>query len=93
MENGHETLLSVHNLKTYFFQDEGIVKAVDGATFDVYPGQTLGIVGESGCGKSVTAQSILRIVDQPGRIVDGEITLRCANGTVVDLTCLHPNSK
>ena len=93
MENGHETLLSVRNLKTYFFQDEGTVKAVDGATFDVYPGQTLGIVGESGCGKSVTAQSILRIVDQPGRIVDGEITLRCADGKVVDLTRLHPNSK
>ena len=93
MENGHETLLSVQNLKTYFFQDEGTVKAVDGATFDVYPGQTLGIVGESGCGKSVTAQSILRIVDQPGRIVDGEITLHCANGSVLDLTRLHPNSK
>ncbi len=93
MENGHETLLSVHNLKTYFFQDEGTVKAVDGATFDIYPGQTLGVVGESGCGKSVTAQSILRIVDQPGRIVDGEITLRCADGKVVDLTRLHPNSR
>ncbi len=93
MENGHKTLLSVRNLKTYFFQDEGIVKAVDGATFDVHAGQTLGIVGESGCGKSVTAQSILRIVDQPGRIVDGEITLRCANGASVDLARLHSNSK
>lgn len=93
MENGHKKLLSVRNLKTYFFQDEGIVKAVDGATFDVCAGQTLGIVGESGCGKSVTAQSILRIVDQPGRIVDGEITLRCADGSTVDLTRLHPNSR
>ncbi len=93
MENGHETLLSVHNLKTYFFQDEGTVKAVDGATFDVYPGQTLGIVGESGCGKSVTAQSILRIVDRPGRIVDGEITLCCASGAEIDLARLRPNSK
>ncbi len=93
MENGRKTLLSVQNLKTYFFQDEGTVKAVDGATFDVYAGQTLGIVGESGCGKSVTAQSILRIVDQPGRIVEGKITLRRANGDETDLTQLHSNSQ
>jgi len=66
-------ILSVRNLKTYFFPDEGIVKALDGATFDVFPGQTLGIVGESGCGKSVAARSILRIVERPGRIVEGEI--------------------
>ena len=49
-------LLSVRDLRTSFFQDEGVTKAVDGATFDVMPGKTLGIVGESGCGKSVTAQ-------------------------------------
>src|SRR2546426_7835448 len=71
-----EPLLSVRNLKTYFAQDEGLVKAVDGVSFDVTPGATLGIVGESGCGKSVTARSILRIVDRPGRIVDGEIRFR-----------------
>ena len=65
MQNGTRPLLSVNNLKTYFFQDEGTAKAVDGAPFDVSPGKTLGIVGESGCGKSVTARSILRIVDQP----------------------------
>jgi peptide/nickel transport system ATP-binding protein len=93
MENGHKTLLSVKNLKTYFFQDEGTVKAVDGATFEVYPGKTLGIVGESGCGKSVTTQSILRIVDAPGRIVEGEIKLRRANGEEIELTRLHPNGK
>src|SRR3989441_10228747 len=69
-------LLAVHNLKTYFPQDEGTVKAVDGVSFALYPGATLGIVGESGCGKSVTARSILRIVDRPGRIVDGEIQFR-----------------
>jgi peptide/nickel transport system ATP-binding protein len=69
-------LLAVRDLKTYFFQDDGLVKAVDGASFDVYPGRTLGIVGESGCGKSVTARSILRIVDRPGRIVEGQILLR-----------------
>ena len=69
-------LLSVRDLKTYFMGDEGTVKAVDGVSFDVYPGQTLGIVGESGCGKSVTAHSILRVVEQPGRIVGGQILLR-----------------
>src|SRR5215217_3758295 len=65
-------LLAVRDLKTYFFQDEGVIKAVDGASFDVWPGKTLGIVGESGCGKSVTARSILRIVERPGRIAEGQ---------------------
>src|SRR5205814_3727514 len=68
-----EPILSVRDLKTYFRPDEGIVRAVDGASFEVYPGRTLGIVGESGCGKSVTARSILRIVDRPGRIAGGEV--------------------
>jgi oligopeptide/dipeptide ABC transporter ATP-binding protein len=86
-------LLSVRNLKTVFAQDEGTVRAVDGVSFDVAPAATLGIVGESGCGKSITARSILRIVDRPGRIVDGEILFRRrpANGTpatVVDLAKL-----
>jgi oligopeptide/dipeptide ABC transporter ATP-binding protein len=71
-------LLAVRDLKTYFFQDDGLVKAVDGASFDVFAGKTLGIVGESGCGKSVTARSIMRIVDRPGRIVGGQILLRRA---------------
>ena len=84
-------LLSVRNLKTSFFQDEGTTKAVDGASFDVAPGKTLGIVGESGCGKSVTAQSILRIVDRPGRIVEGEIVLTRTDGSQVDLARLDPN--
>jgi peptide/nickel transport system ATP-binding protein len=66
----------VRDLRTYFFSEEGVVKAVDGASFEVRPGATLGIVGESGCGKSVTARSILRIVERPGRIVSGEIRLR-----------------
>jgi ABC-type dipeptide/oligopeptide/nickel transport system ATPase component len=91
-----EALLSVRNLKTYFAQDEGLVKAVDGVSFDLYPGVTLGVVGESGCGKSVTARSILRIVDRPGRIVDGEIWFRRpgtdgVGGEMVDLTKLEPN--
>ena len=90
-------LLSVRNLKTYFQQDEGTVRAVDGVSFDLYPGATLGIVGESGCGKSVTARSILGIVDRPGRIVEGEIRFRRqATGSAggdgwVDLAKLPPN--
>src|SRR5437660_12540718 len=93
-----EPLLSVRNLHTYFAQDEGTVKAVDGVSFEMNPRATLGIVGESGCGKSVTARSILRIVDRPGRIVDGEIWFRrpAANGgggsLPVDLVKLEPNS-
>jgi peptide/nickel transport system ATP-binding protein len=92
-----QTLLSVRDLKTYFSQDEGTVKAVDGVSFDLFPGATLGIVGESGCGKSVTARSILGIVDRPGRIIGGEIRFRrqaaagAADG-VVDLAKLAPNS-
>src|SRR5262245_57407262 len=92
-----EPLLSVRDLKTYFAQDEGTVKAVDGVSFDMAPGATLGIVGESGCGKSVTARSILRIVDRPGRIIDGAIHFRRAsrNGgesATIDLVKLEPNS-
>src|SRR5215203_1724770 len=71
-----QPILSVQDLRTYYHQDEGIVRAVDGASFNVFEGKTLGIVGESGCGKSVTARSILRIVDRPGRIVGGQILLR-----------------
>ena len=68
-----DVLLEVKDLKTYFFLDEGTVRAVDGCSFDLVRGQTLGVVGESGCGKSVTSQSILRIVPPPGRIESGEI--------------------
>jgi len=90
-----EPLLSVRNLKTYFMQDEGTVRAVDGVSFDVTAGTTLGIVGESGCGKSITARSILRIVDRPGRIIQGEIHFRrpsdSGGGSVIDLARLDPN--
>ncbi|RMF82086.1 MAG: ABC transporter ATP-binding protein [Chloroflexi bacterium] len=89
----HEVILSVNNLKTYFFQDEGTVKAVDGASFEVYKGRTLGIVGESGCGKSVTARSILRLEEKPGRIVDGEITLLREDNSTIELTALKQNSR
>ncbi len=94
VERGAVPILSVRDLKTYFFPDEGTVKAVDGASFDVYTRKTLGIVGESGCGKSVTARSILRIVERPGRIVSGSILLRRDGGNgaaELDLAQLDPS--
>jgi oligopeptide/dipeptide ABC transporter ATP-binding protein len=68
-----KTILSVNGLKTYFFTEDGVVKAVDGVDFSINEGQVLGLVGESGCGKSVTSLSILRLVGVPGRVVGGEI--------------------
>ena len=86
-------LLSVRDLHVTFGLDEGSVRAVDGVSFDVLPGQVVGIVGESGCGKSVTMRSILQLVDEPGQIKKGEILyrMRAANGqgeSVIDLTKL-----
>jgi peptide/nickel transport system ATP-binding protein len=93
----NHALIEIKNLKTYFFLDEGTVKAVDGATFDIPYGQTLGVVGESGCGKSVVARSILRIVDPPGRIVDGQIIYHRAKrgpgAPTVDLAQLNPTGR
>jgi oligopeptide/dipeptide ABC transporter ATP-binding protein len=72
-----ETVLQVNELKTHFFTGSGVVKAVDGVTFSVAKGETLGIVGESGCGKSMTALSILRMVPAPaGQTVGGQVFLR-----------------
>ncbi len=92
-----QPVLSVQDLRTYYYQDEGIVRAVDGASFDVFAGKTLGIVGESGCGKSVTARSILRIVERSGRIESGAIWLRRQNGSAqsqnIDLTKLEPDGE
>ncbi len=73
-------LLEVKNLRTYFYTEEGVVRAVDGVSWDLDEGETLGLVGESGCGKSVTAMSILRLIPQPpGRIVEGEIIFEGQN--------------
>lgn len=65
--------LEVKNLKTYFYTEDGVVKAVDGVDFHVFPGEVMGLVGESGCGKSVTSLSIMRLIGMPGKIIEGEI--------------------
>jgi len=96
-----EPLLSVRDLRVSFALDEGLVRAVDGTSFDVMPGQVLGVVGESGCGKSVTMRAILQLVERPGRITSGEIRFRRRafsqknggqeeGGEVVDLARLPP---
>jgi oligopeptide/dipeptide ABC transporter ATP-binding protein len=72
--NGRGNILEVSNLKTYFFTEDGVVKAVDGVDLEVKRGEILGLVGESGCGKSVTSFSIMRLIGMPGRIVDGSVT-------------------
>lgn len=87
-----QPLLDVRNLATHFFSREGVLKAVDGASFSIRRGQALGIAGESGCGKSVTAQSILRITPAHARIVAGEILLD-HNGETVDLAQMDPKSR
>ncbi|MFZ0533275.1 MAG: ABC transporter ATP-binding protein [Anaerolineales bacterium] len=79
MTNKKDTLLEVRNLKTYFYTEDGVVKAVDGVDFTVGRGEVLGLVGESGCGKSVTSLSIMRLIGVPGKIVEGEITFEGRN--------------
>ncbi|UCE00576.1 MAG: ABC transporter ATP-binding protein [Chloroflexota bacterium] len=72
-DNNKQPLLEVQNLKTYFYTEDGVVKAVDGVDFTVYPGEVMGLVGESGCGKSVTSLSIMRLIGIPGKVIEGEI--------------------
>jgi oligopeptide/dipeptide ABC transporter ATP-binding protein len=91
-----EQLLDVQDLKTYFYTERGTVRAVDGVSFDVKRGRTLGVVGESGCGKSITSFSVLRLLQKPGKIVSGQILYHKreddGNEEVIDLTNLNPNS-
>src|SRR5512140_3511162 len=84
--------LELKDLKTYFFLDEGIVKAVDGVDLTVGDQETIGIIGESGCGKSVMSQSIMRLVTPPGEIVKGTAWLHRKDGSRVDIFSLAPNS-
>ncbi len=102
MDNSHppaassqDVLLDIRNLKTHFFMDQGIVHALEGVDFSVARGQTVGLVGESGCGKSVTARSILAIVPPPGRVVEGEILFHRQTGSnvsqeTIDMAQLNP---
>ena len=77
-------LLEVNDLTTHFFTQDGVVKAVDGISYNVHEGEVVGIVGESGCGKSVGAMSVMKIIpNPPGRIVDGSVTFEGEN--LVDL--------
>jgi len=87
-------IVRVKDLKTYFRTLDGIVRAVDGVSLEVKPGETLGLVGESGCGKSVTAFSILRLLPKTSRIVEGEIYFdRGEGGQLIDLTTVDPNGE
>lgn len=88
-----DNLIEVKDLHTHFFTDEGVVKAVDGVSFEIKRGKTLCVVGESGCGKSITARSIMQVVDKPGRIVGGEIIFRPEPDTEINITDLSPRGK
>ncbi|MBN1250189.1 MAG: ABC transporter ATP-binding protein [Anaerolineae bacterium] len=94
-------LAEIKNLRTYFHLAEGVVRAVDGVDLTIRAGRTLGVVGESGCGKSITAMSLMRLVPSPGRIEEGEITyyrpVRQAESSsvsdVIDIAALQPNGR
>jgi len=85
-------ILNVIDLKTYFYSNLGVVRAVDGLSFSIKPEEIIGIVGESGCGKSLTALSILRLIPQPGRTVSGQI-FYYYKGAMVDILNLKPKGK
>jgi oligopeptide/dipeptide ABC transporter ATP-binding protein len=91
--NAGAPLLRVSDLRVSFKLDEGMVRAVDGVSFDVFPGQVVGIVGESGCGKSVTMKAILQLVEPPGRITGGQILYRQGADEAIDLTRLPPRGQ
>ncbi|GAB3764171.1 ABC transporter ATP-binding protein [Microlunatus parietis] len=90
MERANEPVLRIAGMKTHFFTREGVVKAVDGVDLAVPRGKTVCVVGESGCGKSITARSIMRLIERPGRIIDGSIEWRPDPGsdTMIDITKL-----
>ena len=87
-----ENILEVRGLKTYFKLSEGMLKAVDDVDLTLRSGKTLGIIGESGCGKSVTAHSILNTVQTPGKLYGGSVMYRNRKGEEHDLAAQEPNS-
>src|SRR5688500_18065367 len=100
-ETGPDTLVEIKDLRTYFYLAEGVRRAVEGGDLTINRGRAVGVVGESGCGKSITSLSLLLLVPHPGRIVSGEILFYKSiqrRGTtetvdVVNITALGPNSK
>ena len=88
-----QPVIEVRDLQTHFFTEEGVVRAVDGVNLDLQQGRVLAIVGESGCGKSVTAFSILQLISPPGRLVGGQVMYRRKDGDTVDLAALAHDSR
>ena len=86
-------ILEIKNLKTYFFLDEGVLKALDDISLTVHARETHGVIGESGCGKSVASQSIMRITPDPGKTVGGRILFYPERGPVIDMVSLAPKGK
>jgi peptide/nickel transport system ATP-binding protein len=93
MSERSDNLLEIKELQVHFATAEGVVRAVDGASFAIPRGKTVCVVGESGCGKSVTARAILQVVEPPGKIVSGQMLFRPDDGPAVDLALLHPRSE
>ena len=88
-----DTILEVTDLRTHFFTDDGVLRAVDGISFSIKRGQTLALVGESGCGKSVTNYSLLRLIQSPGRNVGGRILQHSARAGDIDIAALGEKDK
>src|SRR3979490_1562485 len=91
--NNSRHALSVRELVVDFVQDTGAVRALDGVSLDLYAGRVLGVVGESGCGKSVPARAILRLLDRPGRIASGRVLLDPNSPEQQDLATLDPEGR
>src|SRR5712671_4967186 len=91
--NNPRRVLSVRDLAVDFVQDTGAIRALDGVNLDLHEGRVLGVVGESGCGKSVTARAILRLIDRPGRIASGRVLLDPDTPEQQDLAALDPEGK
>ncbi len=80
-----EPIIEIKNLSVYFYTYAGIVKAIEDVSFDIYRGETLALVGETGCGKSVTSRAITKLIESPGRIVNGQVIYHKEDGSTVDL--------
>ena len=88
-----DAVIRINDLKIYYPTDEGVVRAVDGVDFEIKKGETLGVVGESGCGKSTVGRAVLNIIDKPGRVEEGDILWRLPDGREIDIASLDSNSR